>query len=63
MTVYELTVSDLKNLIADCTKVEIYDCDKSEVVFSGWEYEIPEKFLEFEVGSIEAGNEVLVINI
>lgn len=58
-----MTVYDLRDLIADCTKVEIYDCDKSEVVFHGWEYEIPDKFLELEVGSIEAGNEVLVINI
>ena len=58
-----MTVYDLIDLIVDDTKVEIYSYDESEVIYSGKEYEIPDKFKGIEVASIEAGNEVLVINI
>lgn len=58
-----MTVYDLIDLIVDDTKVEIYSYYKSEVIYSGTEYEIPDKFKWLEVASIEAGNEVLVINI
>lgn len=58
-----MTVYDLIDLIVDDTKVEIYSYYKSEVIYSGTKYEIPDKFKCLEVVSIEAGNEVLVINI
>lgn len=58
-----MTVYDLIDLIVPDTKVEIYSYDESEVIYSGTEYEIPDKFKGLEVENIEAGNEVLVINI
>lgn len=58
-----MTVYDLIDLIVVGTKVEIYSYDESEVIYSGTEYEIPDKFKGLEVENIEAGNEVLVINI
>ena len=51
-----MTVYDLIDLIVDDTKVEIYSYDESEVIYSGTEYEIPDKFKGLEVASIEAGN-------
>lgn len=58
-----MTIYDLIDLIVADTKVEIYSYDESEVIYSGTEYEIPDKLKGLEVASIEAGNEVLVINI
>ena len=62
-TANNMTICALIDLIVADTKVEIYSYDESEVIYSGTEYEIPDKFKGLEVASIEAGNEVLVINI
>ena len=58
-----MTIEILLNMCVNDTKVYIYDYAKSDDVFQGDIAEIPVKYLDIEVESIETNKNMLGINI
>lgn len=50
-----MTIEQLMELCVEPSmcKVEIYDCDKGEVVWSGYADELPDKYGEMDVESFD----------